>query len=112
MTHSRLVLYLFFHICTRTETFRTSVVPSSVNLWNNANIGEQSTEHVSLSMKTYCNELFHVGSAKETVKRAHLQMKCSKLNAHLCALHVADSPAYLCGHNIEDSVHYLIHCPI
>ena len=55
----------FFHVRTRTETFTTSIVPSSVKLWNNANIGEWSTEHVSLSMKTYCNELCHVGRVKE-----------------------------------------------
>ena len=24
----------------------------------------------------------------------------------------ADSPASLCGHHIEDSIHYLLHCPM
>ena len=37
-------------------------------------------------------------------------MQCSKLNHHLFLLHVVDSPA--CGHNIEDSSHYLLECPL
>ena len=39
-------------------------------------------------------------------------MQCSKLNYHLFLLHVVDSPACVCGHNIEDSSHYLLHCPL
>ena len=39
-------------------------------------------------------------------------MKCSKLNAHLCALHVANTSTCLCGQYIENSIHYLSHWPI
>ena len=39
-------------------------------------------------------------------------MKCSKLNFHLYSLYVLDSPACPCGHNREDSNHYLLLCPL
>ena len=39
-------------------------------------------------------------------------MKCSKLNAHLYSLHVVDSPGCSCGHDTEDSNHYLLICPL
>ncbi len=48
----------------------------------------------------------------ENIKHAQLRLKCSKLNSHLFDLHVMDSPACLCGHNVEDSVHFLLHCQL
>jgi len=41
-----------------------------------------------------------------------MRMQCSKLNAHLFKLHVIESPSCFCGHNIEDSEHYLLYCPL
>ena len=46
------------------------------------------------------------------IKHAQLRMKCSNLNAHVFALHVIESPSCACGHNFEDSDHYLLHCPL
>ena len=46
------------------------------------------------------------------IKHAQLRMKCSKLNFHRYSLHVLDSPACPCGHNREDSNHYLLLCPL
>ena len=40
-----------------------------------------------------------------------LRMKCSKLNFDLLSQHV-DSPVCACGHNREDSNHYLSQCPL
>ena len=37
---------------------------------------------------------------------------CSKLNFHLFSLYVVDSPACPCGHDREDSNHYLLRCPL
>ena len=39
-------------------------------------------------------------------------MHCSKLNAHLKELHVVDSESCACGHNVEDTNHYLLQCPL
>ena len=54
--------------------------------------------------------LFYHGSRSSGFKHAQLRMNCSKLNFHLFSLHVVDSPA--CGHDCEDSKHYLLRCPL
>ena len=55
--------------------------------------------------------LYH-GPRSNGIKHAQLRMKCSKLNFHLKSLHVVDSPACPCGHNCEDSNHFLLYCPL
>ena len=54
----------------------------------------------------------YIGQHKDNIFHAQLRLRCSKLNSHLFALHVADSPACLCGFNNEDSEHFLLHCPL
>ena len=39
-------------------------------------------------------------------------MNCSNVNAHLHSLYVIDSPACVCSHGIEDTVHFLLDCPL
>ena len=63
-------------------------------------------------MKIKCNDLFYLGIRKFNIIHAQLRMKCSKLNADLFALHVIDSPACTCGHDLEDTSHFLLHCPL
>ena len=46
------------------------------------------------------------------MKHAQLRMNCSKLNAHLFSLHVSDTAECVCGHDIEDSEHFMLHCPL
>ena len=97
---------------TRTETFKSSLIPSSVILWNSTNPGDRTIENITAIMKTKSDELFYYGERKVNIIHAQLRMQCSKLNAHLFLLHVVDSPACLCGHNVEDSSHYLLECPL
>ena len=56
--------------------------------------------------------MFYEGERDLNVKHAQLRMKCSKLNYHLFLLHVTDSPAWPCRHNVEDSAHFLLYCPL
>ena len=79
---------------------------------NNSNREERTFECITHLMKRKCSELFTVGKCKEHVKHSQLCNKCSKRKSHLFSLHVSDSAACLCGHNVEDSNHYLLHCPI
>ena len=75
-----------------------------------------------IELLTYADSLFkkprppllYYGSRTNNYKHAQLRMKCSrpKLNFHLYSLHVLDSPACPCGHDREDSNHYLLHCPL
>ena len=63
-------------------------------------------------MKPDCNDLFYLGKRAEDNKHAQLRMQCSKRSTHLFALHVIESPSCVCGHNFEDSDHYLKHCAL
>ena len=88
----------------RTETYRNSFFPSCIKNWK---------DHVSQEHNvSNCNNLFYYGNRETSVKVAQLRMGCSKLNAHLKELHVVDSEACACGHNVEDTNHYLLQCPL
>ena len=89
-----------------------SFIPSAVKLWNEACPRDRFISAVNKSLKVQPNELFYLGTRNNYIKHAQLRMKCSKLNAHLFSLHVIDSPACICGHNIEDCEHFLLHCPL
>ena len=88
----------------RTETYRSSFFPYCVKNWNKS----ASVEH----KKPNCNPLFYYGRRETSVKLAQLRMECSKLNAHLKELHVVDSASCACGHDVEDTSHYLLFCPL
>ena len=96
----------------RTETFRRSFVPSSVKMWNDLPKHERNEDSIAKKSNTISNELYYEGSRETNVKHAQLRMECSKLNGHLYQLHVIESPACQCGHDYEDSNHYLLHCPL
>jgi hypothetical protein len=98
-------------IKTRTETFKKSFIPSGINLWNTC-IRENKYDGTVPDNSQLMNKLFLEGQREVNVKHAQLRMQCSKLNAHLFALHVIDSPDCSCGNNYEDCQHYLLHCPL
>ena len=41
-----------------------------------------------------------------------MYMNCSNFNAHLHSLHVIDSPACVCSHRVEDTVHFFLDYPL
>ena len=96
----------------RTETFRSSFVPSAVTLWNNLDVVNRTSSYIQTLFKTNAYKLFYWGKRETSVKHAQLRMRCSKLNAHLFNLHVVDSSSCNCGHLVEDTNHYLLHCPL
>ena len=100
----------YYNVKARTETFRSSFIPSSVKLWNSLDVCDRTLTYVDCLMKKPKPLLLYHGSRKSSVKHAQLRMKCSKLNFDLFSLHVIDSPACPCGHIREDSNHYLLQC--
>ena len=102
----------FYSMRGRIETYRTSFIPSSVRLCNSLDKVDRSVEYVNSRMKGPCPSLFYHGSRSIGLSHAQLRMKCSKLNFHLFSLHVVYSPACPCGHDCEDSNHYLLQCPL
>ena len=96
----------------RTETYRTSFIPSTTRVWNELPSESRNIEYVTGALKTKSNILYYEGSRVNNIKHAQLRMQCSKLNAHLFSLHVVDSPQCICGHDLEDSEHFLLNCPL
>ena len=102
----------FYTVKSRIETFRKSFIPSAVNLWNSLKSSDRTLTYADSLLKKPRPPLLYYGSRTNNYKHAQLRMKCSKLNFHLYSLHVLDSPACPCGHNHEDSNHYLLHCSL
>ena len=102
----------FYTVKSRIETFRKSFIPSAVNLWNSLKDSDRTLTYADSLLKKTRPPLLYYGSRTNNYKHAQLRMKCSKLNFHLYSLHVLDSPACPCGHNREDSNHYLLLCPL
>ena len=101
---------------TRTETFRKSFIPSSINLWNNLEpedrLLDYETFKTKLNTKDAPNELFYLGNRASNIKHSQLRLNCSKLNNDLYSLHVVDNPSCPCGSPIEDVYHYFYVCPL
>jgi hypothetical protein len=88
----------FTIIKARTETFKNSFIPSGIKLWNSSLNKIQDVNDVNYNSEP-ANTTFYEGQREVNIKHAQLRMKCSKLNAHLFALHVIDSPNCSCGNN-------------
>ena len=102
----------FYSMRARIETYRSSFIPSAVRLYNSLDIIDRSFEYINSLMKRPSPSLFYHDSRSSGIKHAQLRMKCRKLNFYLFSLHVVDSPACPCGHDCEDSNHYLLRCPL
>lgn len=97
---------------TRTNTFHKSFIPSAIQLYNSLAISDRTLGFAQSFMENVHLPLLYHGNRSSNVKHAQLRMKCSRLNYHLYLLHVRASFTCPCGHNREDSEHYLLSCPL
>ena len=104
--------YNFILPATRTETYRSSFIPSATRIWNKLPQNKRSIETVIKENASNTSRLFYEGKRSVGIKHVQLRMKCSKLNADLFSLHVIDSPQCPCGHFIEDVDHFFFNCPL
>ena len=102
----------YYPVKARTETFKNSFIPSTVALWNSLNASNRNLSYCKSIMKTMKSHLLYYGNRVSNIKHAQLRMQCSKLNYHLFLLHVRASFECPCGHNCEDTNHFLLHCPL
>jgi hypothetical protein len=102
----------------RTESFRRSVIPLAINEWNKlpAEVqGLPTLEAFISAMKPKPQKLalYYFGERFPAIHHARTRLECSKLNAHLCLkLHVTLNPVCQCGYEMEDPMHYYLHCPL
>ena len=95
----------------RTETFRNSFFPSTLNTWNTTDeaIGLIDDHNIPLSKIKHPipkkNPHFYKFSKKVNIIMSRLRMNCSELKYHLYINHVVETPNCLCG-CIETPQHY------
>ena len=103
---------------TRTESFRRSFVPYAINLWNTLpaetrDIATLQLFKVAIKVKENPKEIYYYGERWPAIHHARTRIGCSKLNAHLCLnLHVIPLSTCQCGYEVEDPMHFYLHCPI
>jgi hypothetical protein len=97
-------------IATTTEIYVKSVIPSSIQLWNElqAHIRDPYSRislynYIKLGMPPFYIE----GDRVSAVYHARIRNTCSNLNSDLFTNHLTISAACQCGSLIEDTDHFL-----
>ena len=97
-----------------------SFLPSSLKLWNKLqpntrNIMDLELFRAQIKKTTLLDEYYEpflTGFTKEFTHLSRLRMGLSGLNAHRKQYHfIEDSSCPSCMFRIEDTIHYLLHCP-
>jgi hypothetical protein len=101
----------YYPIKARTETFKNSFIPSTVQIWNSLDNCKRNLAYCNSLMQNNKPQLLYYGNRASNIKHSQLRMQCSKLNYHLFLLHVRASYECTCGYNREDVNHYLLQCP-
>ena len=78
----------------------TSFIPSTVTSWNNLDYVIKSPAY------------YGEGSRKLSILYARLRHQCSSLNSDLFRIHITNDSKWQCGSRFEDSVHYIMECPL
>jgi hypothetical protein len=96
----------------------TSFIPSTVSLWNNLDLNVRNSPNIScfksrIKEKTVKSpEYYDEGSRKLSILHARLRHQCSSLNSDLYRINIINDPKCQCGAPYEDSIHYLMECPL
>ena len=102
----------------RTEKFRKSFFPDTVNLWNNLDPTVKSIidrDEFNKSITNVCGKskkIFNYGQRDVNIIHAQLRLQCSNLKAHLLALHVIEDAQCACNYWFEDTNHFFFQCPL
>ena len=109
-----------FHIPqARTSTLHDSFIHKTARDWNELD----NETKLAGTLEAFSHKLnkdhapsprwYYVGERRYSALHARLRMLCSPLNDHLFShIHVVDDPACICGHDRENSRHFLLDCPL
>jgi len=101
----------------KTERYRHSFFPSTVDLWNSLKLETLETKSLSKFKKDINSTLsivpyyYYFGERKEQLLHCKLRLDMSDLNYNLYTRHVSEDPTCLCGQSVETVEHYLLSCP-
>jgi hypothetical protein len=102
----------------RTEIYSKSVIPSSIQLWNELSVNIRESDSLA-NFKRKLKEIYKPpivpsyfinGERSSTVYHTRLRNNCSNLNSDLYNNHITQNPACECGALIEDAEHFLFQC--
>ena len=102
----------------RLEITKKSFFPSTITDWN----GLDQTIRDSRNVKIFKSKInpklekppsyFNYGNRKLNILHTRLRHMCSSLSADLHRVNIVPSASCLCGHAVEDCIHYFLECPI
>ena len=102
----------------RINRYKHSLIPKAITFGNELPEEVRSIENYT-EFKTYLeknvpqpNPLFNLGNRDLNIIASRIRMKSSNLNGHLFQLGLTDDPSCKCGYFFEDTVHFLLVCPI
>jgi hypothetical protein len=105
---------------TRLEIYKSSFIPSTVQLWNDLDPTLKSIDSLK-QFKTACSQQIYTeytvppyfieGDRFSSVMHARIRCNCSNLNSDLCNNYIRDNPFCDCGDVVEDAEHYFFQCP-
>ena len=107
------------NIKVRTELFRNSFFPYTVNEWNNLdNIIKSSESHSVFRKKMLnlirpkCNDTYGIDNPTGLKLLTHLRLGLSHLNDHKFNHNFKDciNPLCSCSLSVENNVHFFLHC--
>ena len=104
----------------RTTRFQKSFIPDTIRKWNKLPLSIRSQP----SLKKFKSSLLKILGAKRPPKyyslgskqgnalHTQLRLGMSKLNSHLYQIQQTSSPHCSCGHKLESTLHFALHCPL
>ena len=101
----------------RTETFRNSFFPFTLNTWNTTDEAIRLIDDHNILISKIKHPIpkknphFYKFSRKLNIIISRLRMNCSELKYHLYINHVSETPNCLCG-CLETPQHYFLECPL
>ena len=103
----------------RLTSFRNSYLPSTIRQWN---LLPETIRNIQ-SSRDFSRQVWQrvgapepppshtVGTKTLNTHHTRLRVGLSTLHAHLFQINLTPSPACSCGHNYEDTAHYILWCP-
>ena len=103
----------------KTERFRRSVIPRSLNLWNSLSITVINTpcystfiRHIkTIYIQPKAPSWYSVGNRLPNSLQTRFRLNNSKLNCDLFKFNKTENPSCSCGYQTEDINHYVLKCP-
>jgi hypothetical protein len=102
----------------RTNLYKESFLPSTINLWNSLPTELRNSPSVSAFKQSISNiaqlkppPYYLVGHRRAQIYHTRLRTNCSSLNLTLFQKNIVESPLCQCG-EIESTEHYFLRCPL